>query len=348
MKQFNSLTIFLGIILIIGFTGCNNTVPTEVLINVPVFNLSDLDGAKSLTAKSVVFTDETDMIMKLTSPMVVGFEELNVEEDQTDISMAIGDSVETFSMTKTSSGITFELNVPEGNITVDVNEASDTFTLVEDFVVDYDLVVSGSDWEGSMYRFFESTEFTGIDTFHEEFVIKTYDATHDGGGPPTYTPEYIVAVKGEVFKTSTISGVLIKSKVIKYYSPDGPSTLESGTPANPHDMTPSQKAAEIAKLGTPALPNGTTDSDGTIYKEYFLWIYEVGVGYQYAFSSATTDGWFKDTDGDGDYHNDPAGDNDPDGPDDIDGNADDIDDGDTLDDEELVSVLASYGWTMLP
>ena len=85
--------------------------------------------------------------------------------------------------------------------------------------------------------------------------------------------------------------------------------------------------------------NGVTDEYYTAtpntYEEYFLWIYEVGVGYQYLVNEDTSmDGWFKDTDGDGDYHNDPAGDS--------------INDGDTVDDEELVSVLASYGWTMLP
>ena len=94
-------------------------------------------------------------------------------------------------------------------------------------------------------------------------------------------------------------------------------------------MTPAEKNAEIAKLDSVTFQDGIyLSSDGSPFDEYWLWIYEIGVGFTYNLDDPTGSGLFELA---------------PDGtPDDL---SDYISDGTG---EDLELVLANYSWAMLP
>jgi hypothetical protein len=226
-------------------------------------------------------------------------------------------------MQPTATGMSFGLTSPEGSISIETDEVADTFTLEESFIVDF-INMGGID--GAFYRVFETAEFDGTVNYHEEFVLRAYQAYIDTvPDPDEWAPGALIAVDGEVFKTNTVYGVLIKRLV----------SQDPGTPnpANPHE---SGFDTSIVDLWAPSFPSndGENDEFGTVYKEYMLWIYDDGV-YAYKVSDAPAEntGLFRDTDNGDDSTPHPGS------PNGIYHNKDGV---------ELISALAFYGWTMIP
>jgi hypothetical protein len=163
------------------------------------------------------FSDINEFLREAIIPSFKGFEKKSIQAGSSQIEISVCGSVQTFNASERANGYQYQYKNGKLELTVETDEASDTFSLVESYIIDYK-DIDGNDWPVYKYLVTDS-DWNGLEVFHEPYTVKGYNYVRDSLGNNTTGPGLF---KGEVFKNEAYYGILIRGQVCKDYDVGDP------------------------------------------------------------------------------------------------------------------------------